>query len=61
MSEDGSKTPWNSHLDNTNDRFINKTFVLPSEIANKQIKVMLYIITNGAGEHVLSVKKAVVL
>ncbi len=48
---------WGSLLDNTEGKFETKTFLLPDTILNKQVKIKLYIITIGPGDHMLIVKK----
>ena len=49
---------WSRYLHNTSGKLINETFVLSPEIANKPVEFRLYIITEGAGQHTLTIKKA---
>jgi hypothetical protein len=49
---------WDASLSNTNGSLAEKTFILPNTVINKQIKLIVYIITDGPGEHDLSLKNA---
>jgi Dolichyl-phosphate-mannose-protein mannosyltransferase len=49
---------WASRLDNTHGILISKNLVLPNNIANKELKFILYIITDGPGRHFLRLTKA---
>ena len=50
------KVLWSSLLDNTSRNFTSETFFLPYEIANRPVELRLYIITQHAGEHFLTIK-----
>jgi hypothetical protein len=45
-------------LKNTNGQLSNETFTIPSKIANRPLELRLSVITDGPGEHTLTVKKA---
>ena len=51
---------WSTFLNDTSNQLANKTFSLPPTILNKPLEVRFYIWTNGPGEHILDVKKAVI-
>jgi Dolichyl-phosphate-mannose-protein mannosyltransferase len=53
-----NKILWHFLLDNTSGNLTSKSFVLPTEIADKEIEFRLYIITHGPGVHILTVKNA---
>lgn len=53
-----NKVLWSDFLNNTNGRFVDQNFTLPSDIKNKPIEFRLYIVTDSVGEHALDVKKA---
>jgi hypothetical protein len=54
-----NKVLWSNFLNNTNGRFVDQNFTLPSDIKNKPLEFRLYIVTNSEGEHALDVKKAI--
>jgi hypothetical protein len=56
-----SKILWHGRLNNTNGVLSNGTFTLPNHIINLPIELRLYAITNGPGEHILTVKKASIM
>jgi hypothetical protein len=49
---------WASRLDNTHGVLQSKNFVLSNNIANKQLKFIIYIITDGPGRHFLKLTRA---
>jgi hypothetical protein len=49
---------WASRLDNTHGVLQSKNFVLSKNIANKQLKFIVYIITVGPGRHFLKLARA---
>jgi aldose sugar dehydrogenase len=49
---------WSSFLHNTSGKPTNETLVLPPEIANKPVEFRFYIVTEGEGQHTLTIKKA---
>ena len=53
-----SKVLWNSALNNTNGQLSNETFTIPSKITNRPVEIRLNVITEGKGEHTLTIKKA---
>ena len=52
------KILWSSTLHNTSGNLTSETFVLPDEVANKPVEIRFYVITEGKGEHTLTIKKA---
>ena len=52
---------WSSFLHDTSGKLTNETFILPDEVVNKPVEFRLYAITNGPGEHILTVKKASII
>jgi N-acetylneuraminic acid mutarotase len=52
---------WYNSLNNTNGRLSNETHTIPSNIVNRPVELRLYAITNGPGEHILTVKKASIM
>jgi hypothetical protein len=52
---------WHNRLNNTNGQLSNETFTIPSNIVNRPVELRLYAITNGPGEHILTVKKASIM
>jgi hypothetical protein len=48
-------------LNNTGGQLLNETFTIPSKILNKPLELRLIVITNGPGEHTLTVKKASIM
>ena len=52
------KILWSSFLHDTSGNLTSETFILPDEVANKQVEFRLYVITEGKGEHTLTIKKA---
>ena len=52
------KILWSSPLDNTSGNLTSETFILPDEVANKPVEFRLNVITEGKGEHTLTIKKA---
>jgi hypothetical protein len=57
----GGNIIWHFDLGDTFGSVNRRTFILPQEMADKQIEIRLYIITNGPGEHILTVKKATII
>ena len=55
------KILWSSFLHDTSGKLTNETFILPDEVVNKPVEFRLYAITNGPGEHILTVKKASIM
>lgn len=51
---------WTGPLDNTSGQFRNQVFVIPDSILNTQVEFRLYIITNGPGEHGMTIKNATI-
>jgi hypothetical protein len=51
---------WASRLDNTHGILVSKNLVLPNNIANKELKFIIYIITDGPGRHFLKLTKAII-
>jgi len=56
-----SKILWYNRLNNTNGQLSNETHTIPSNILNRPVELRLYAITNGPGEHILTVKKASIM
>ena len=54
-----NKVLWSTFLNNTNGRFVDQNFTLPSNIKNIPLEFRLYIVTNNVGEHALDVKRAI--
>ena len=52
------KILWSSLLHNTSGNLTSESFILPDEVANKPVEIRLYVITEGKGEHTLTIKKA---
>jgi hypothetical protein len=52
---------WDSTLDNTDGKLISKMFILPNDVTNRQIKFILYIITDGPSESILTVRRAMIM
>ena len=52
---------WSKFLNNTSDKLTNKTFSLPPAVLNKPIEFRFYIWTDGPGEHLLDVKRALII
>jgi hypothetical protein len=52
------KVLWSSLLHNTSGKLTSEAFILPDEVANKPVEIRLYVITEGKGEHTLTIKKA---
>ena len=59
IDNDGKKM-WDSTLTNTNGKLADETFNLPNTIVDKPIEFKLYVITDGTGEHILTVRKAAI-
>jgi len=57
----GSEIFWYNRLNNTNGQLSNETHTIPSNIVNRPLELRLYAITNGPGEHILTVKKASII
>jgi hypothetical protein len=51
---------WSTFLNDTGDQSVNQTFSLPPTILNKPLEFRFYIWTQGPGDHMLDVKKAVI-
>jgi hypothetical protein len=49
---------WASRLDNTHGVLQSKNFVISNNITNKQLKFIIYIITDGPGRHFLKLTRA---
>ena len=49
---------WSSLLHDTSGKLTNESFILPENIVNKPVEFRLYAITEGKGEHTLTIKKA---
>jgi|GEM_PF-1824872 len=49
--DNSSKILWNAFLNDTSGKLRNETFLLPSNVLNKQIEFRLYIITEGGPSH----------
>jgi len=56
-----NKILWYNLLNNTNGQLSNETHIIPSNIVNRPLELRLYAITNGSGEHILTVKKASII
>jgi len=56
-----NKILWYNGLNNTNGQLSNETHTIPNDILNRPLELRLYAITNGTGEHILSVKKASIM
>ena len=56
-----SKILWYNRLNNTNGQLSNETHTIPNNIVNRPVEFRLYAITNGPGEHILTVKKASIM
>lgn len=54
------KVIWSNSLDNSSGSLIRKSFELPDSIAGQTVTVRLYAITDGPGEHYLTVRKAAI-
>ncbi len=52
------KMIWSSVLDNTEGKQTRHTFQLPDNISDRPILLKMFIITNGPGEHLLTVQEA---
>jgi glucose/arabinose dehydrogenase len=52
------KILWESLLHNTSGNLTSETFILPDEVANKPVEIRLYVVTEGKGQHTLTIKKA---
>lgn len=50
---------WESPLNNTDEQLFNQNFSLPDTILNKPVEFRIYAITDGPGQHALSLEKAV--
>ena len=61
VTGNSSKILWHNRLNNTNGQLSNETHTIPSNIANRPLELRLYAITNGPGEHILTVKKASIM
>ena len=53
-----SEVLWSHGLNNTRGQLSDQFFVLPATVLNKPVEFRLYIITEGVGEHSMTVKKA---
>ena len=54
----GKNILWTSYLHNTSGKTATETFLIPNEITNKPVELRFYVITEGKGQHVLTIKKA---
>jgi hypothetical protein len=54
-----SEVLWSHGLNNTSGQSSNQLFVLPATVLNTPVEFRLYAITEGPGEHSMTVKKAV--
>jgi aldose sugar dehydrogenase len=52
------KILWSSFLHDTSGKLTNDTFILPDEVANKPVEIRLYVVTEGKGEHTLTMTGA---
>ena len=52
------KILWSSFLHNTSGKLTNESFILPDEVVNKPVEIRLYLITEGKGEHTLTITGA---
>jgi hypothetical protein len=55
-----SKILWSSRLNNPDGKSTIETFFLPSDVSNRPVELRLYILTQGAGEHSLTIKNMVI-
>lgn len=53
-----SKVLWSDSLNNTRGQYRDQFFVLPVSVLNSQVEFRLYIISDGPGEHAMTIKKA---
>jgi hypothetical protein len=58
--DNNGKIMWDTILTNTNGKLADETFILPNNIINKPIEFRLYVSTDGPGEHILNVRKAII-
>jgi dolichyl-phosphate-mannose-protein mannosyltransferase len=49
---------WATRLDNTHGFPVSKNLLLPNNIANKNLRLIIYIVTDGPGQHFLRLTKA---
>jgi hypothetical protein len=49
---------WGTILTNTDGNLADETFILPNTIVDKPVEFRLYVITDGTGEHILTVRNA---
>jgi N-acetylneuraminic acid mutarotase len=56
-----SKILWYNRLNNTNGQLSNETHTIPNNVVNRPLELRLYAITNGPGEHILTLKKASIM
>ena len=54
----GKNILWTSYLHNTLGKTATETFLLPNEITNVPVELRFYVITEGKGQHTLTIKKA---
>lgn len=52
---------FNSLLNSTSTDTVTQTFIIPSELVNKPVEFRIYIVTDGAGQHSLSIKRASIM
>ena len=52
------KAIWSSILDNTEGTLSTRTFLLPDNVSGKPIMIKMFIITEGPGEHLLTISEA---
>jgi len=57
-TNEGKNILWTSYLHNTLGKTATETFLLPNEITNKPVELRFYVITEGKGQHALTIKKA---
>jgi len=57
---DTNEILWSAFLNDTTGQLSSETFQLPSIIFNKPLEFRFYISTNGPGEHILNVNKALI-
>jgi len=58
--DSGHKTLWIHPLKRTSGNLIKEKFFVPSDLVNRPVEFRFIIVTNGSGEHALTVKKATV-
>jgi hypothetical protein len=59
-TKSGNNVLWASRLDNTHGLYVTREFILPSDIIKKRLEFILYVITDNKGQHILTVKNAII-